>query len=335
MKTLHKIGVTLLTLALSLGLVLMATACDGSKVKINKDKETYVVGVCQYVQHAALDAATNGFIDALTEELAKEGRHVQFDNQNASGTSSAISTIINKFVTNDVDMILANATPCLQVAAQATETIPVLGTSITEYGTALGIKNFDGVVGGNVSGTSDLADLSLQAQMITTLLPTANKIGILYCKAEANSDYQVKQVKAKLEEAGKTVVDLGFNQSNEISSIIAGATVDAIYIPTDNTAASCTGTIDQSCDLKNIPVIAGEEGTCTGLNKTGVATLSISYYNLGKKTGEMAAKILLGKIDMTKTAIAYDESPVYKYSPSVAARFGVSESALTGYTPFE
>jgi putative ABC transport system substrate-binding protein len=144
------------------------------------DAKTFTVGVCQLVQHPALDAATQGFIDALTEEL---GDAVTFDNQNAAGDISTCATICNNFAASNVDLILANATPALQAAVAATDTIPVLGTSITEYGVALDIDDFNGVVCGNVSGTSDLAPLDQQAQMVLDLFPETKTVGILYCSA--------------------------------------------------------------------------------------------------------------------------------------------------------
>ena len=162
---------------------------------------SYTVGICQLVQHAALDAATQGFKDALTEEL---GDAVTFDEQNAQGDSNTCSTIINSFVSSDVDLILANATPALQAAQAGTNEIPILGTSVTEYGVALGIDGFDGTVGGNISGTSDLAPLDEQAAMLHELFPDAKNVGLLYCSAEANSQYQVDTVKAALEDLGYT-----------------------------------------------------------------------------------------------------------------------------------
>ncbi len=148
--------------------------------------ETYTVGICQLVQHTALDAATEGFKDALTEKL---GDSVTFDEQNASGEATNCTTIVSKFVSDDVDLILANATASLTSAAEATETIPIVGTSITDYATALGIEDWNGTTGFNVTGTADLAPLADQAAMIVELVPDVQTVGILYCSAEANSKY--------------------------------------------------------------------------------------------------------------------------------------------------
>lgn len=276
------------------------------------DGETYVVGICQLVQHDALDAATQGFMDALTEAL---GGKVTFDVQNAQGDSNTCSTIINSFVSSDVDLILANATPALQAAVAGTNEIPILGTSVTEYGVALDIDGFNGTVGGNVSGTSDLAPLDGQADMLQELFPDAKTVGLLYCSAEANSQYQVDTIKAFLEEKGYSCEYYAFSDSNDITSIVTNAanTVDVIYVPTDNTAASNAELINNVCIPAGVPVVAGEEGLCAGC---GVATLSISYYDLGIATGKMAAKILAEGADISAMPIEYAPNFTKKYQPA-------------------
>ena len=322
----------ILSLTLCIGTLLTFTSCKKDK---NLDKDNYVVGICQLVTHDALDSATQGFKDALTAALAKEGKTVEFKYQNAAGDSNTCVTIANNFVADDVDLILANATAALQAAANATLKIPVLGTSITEYGVALELDDFDGTVGGNVSGTSDLAPLETQAQMmIDTLgLKAGDTVGLLYCSAEPNSQYQVNVVASKLKSCGIITANYKFNDSNDIQSVTATAAdnCDAIYVPTDNTAASNTEIINNVCSAKKIPVFAGEEATCKGC---GYATLSISYYNIGKKTGEMAAEILLGKKDISKMAIEYDSAPQKKYNEAACKNLGIDVEALksAGYT---
>ncbi|MBQ7173620.1 MAG: ABC transporter substrate-binding protein [Clostridia bacterium] len=312
-----------------LALLLVATMLLGAVAAFSscaKKKDTFTVGVCQLVQHVALDAATQGFIDALKAEF---GDKVEILEEKGDGTPATCTTIVNNFVSKKVDLIMANATPALQAAANATETIPVLGTSITEYGTALGIDNFSGVVGGNVSGTSDLAPLDEQAAMIKELFPDANKVSILFCTAEANSLYQVKVVKAELEKAGITVEECGFTDSNDVTvAAQKAAQADVIYIPTDNTCATCAGTIDGV--IGNTPVIAGEEGIC---EVCGVATLSISYYDLGKTTGEMAVKILKGQAKVSEMKIEYAPA-VKKFNATKCAQLGIDTAALAtkGYT---
>lgn len=284
------------------------------------DDASYTVGICQLMQHEALDAATQGFMDALTEAL---GDKVTFDVQNAQGDSNTCSTIINSFVSSDVDLILANATPALQAAAAATNEIPILGTSVTEYGVALDIDGFDGTVGGNISGTSDLAPLDGQADMLAELFPDAKTVGLLYCSAEANSQYQVDTVKGFLEDKGYTCEYYSFSDSNDLSSVVTNAisNVDVIYIPTDNTAASNTELINNICLPAGVPVIAGEEGMCAGC---GVATLSISYYDLGVATGRMAAQILAEGGDISTMPVEYAPNFTKKYNAAICEALNIT-----------
>ncbi len=280
----------------------------------------YTVGICQLVQHDALDAATQGFKDALTEEL---GEAVAFDEQNAQNDSNTCSTIINGFVSSGVDLILANATPALQAAQAGTNEIPILGTSVTEYGVALGIDDFNGTVGGNISGTSDLAPLEEQAAMLQELFPDAKNVGLVYCTAEANSQYQVDTVQTALEGLGYTCTQYGFSDSNDLSSVVTTAADnnDVLYVPTDNTAASNTPIIDNVCRAKKVPVIAGEENICAGC---GVATLSISYYDLGVGTGKMAAKILTGEANISEMPIEYAPQFTKKYNATICEDLGIT-----------
>ena len=302
----------LLAAVMSLGLV----ACGNS----SSDKKTYNVGICQLVQHEALDAATQGFKDALTEELGEDA--VTFDEQNAQGDSATCSTIINGFVSDNVDLILANATPALQAAQAGTNEIPILGTSVTEYGVALGIKDFDGLVGSNISGTSDLAPLDQQAAMLKELFPDKKNVGLVYCTAEANSQYQVDTVKKELENLGYTCKLYGFSDSNDLNSVAKTAAdeSDVIYVPTDNTVASNASIIDNICRPAKIPVIAGEEGVCKGC---GVATLSISYYDLGVATGKMAAKVLTGESKIEEMKIEYAPEFTKKYNKEICEDLGI------------
>lgn len=274
--------------------------------------ESYNVGICQLVQHPALDEATEGFKVALTEKL---GDKVSFDEQNASGDSATCATIVNQFVSNDCDLILANATASLQAAAAATDTIPILGTSITDYATALEIEDWTGTTGKNISGTSDLAPLDEQAAMLNEMFPDAKKVGLVYCSAEANSAYQIGVVKAALEDLGYTCTEYSFADSNDISSVATNAASesDVIYIPTDNTAASNAEVVNNVCLPAGVPVIAGEEGICKGC---GVATLSISYYDIGYKAGEMAYDILVNGADVSQMPVEFAPQVTKKYMAS-------------------
>ena len=299
-------------------MLLSMTACGGETA----NDDTYVVGICQLVTHDALDAATEGFMQALKDEL---GDKVTFDVQNAAGDSATCSQIANTFVANDVDLIMANATPALQAAVAATEDIPVLGTSVTEYGVALEIENFNGTVGGNVSGTSDLAPLDQQAAMVKEWFPEAKNVGLLFCSAEANSKYQVDEIQKMLEKEGITCTQYSFTDSNDVQTVAQKAAdeSDVIYIPTDNTAASNAPVIREVCTQgeKKVPIIVGEEGICKGC---GVATLSISYYDLGYTTGKMAAKVLKGEADISTMAVSYSETFTKKYNKEICDELGLT-----------
>ena len=298
----------------------MTAGLAGTVTAHAEEQKTYNIGICQLVQHEALDAATKGFMDAVKEGLGEE--NVTFDEQNAQGDSATCSTIVNNFVSSNVDLILANATASLQAAAAGTSDIPILGTAVTEYGVALDLTDFDGTVGGNISGTSDLAPLDQQAAMLNELFPDAKNVGLLYCSAEPNSQYQVDTVKTALEELGYTCEYYAFSDSNDISSVVTNAVADSdvIYVPTDNTAASNTELINNICLPAKIPVIAGEEGICAGC---GVATLSIDYYDLGKATGEMAVKILKDGEDISTMPIEYAPNFTKKYNADLCEELGI------------
>lgn len=282
-------------------------------------EKVYNIGICQLVQHEALDAATKGFKDTLTEKL---GDSVKFDEQNAQGDSATCSTIVNQFVSNKVDLIMANATPALQAAAAGTTEIPILGTSITNYGEALEIKDFKDTVGGNISGTSDLAPLDEQAKMLKELFPDAKTVGIFYCSAEPNSAYQANTIKPTLEELGYEVKTFTFADSNDVANATKSACdeCDVLYVPTDNTAASCTDAINNVASKAKKPIIAGEEGICKGC---GVATLSISYYDLGKATGEMAYRVLVDGEDISTMKVEFAPNVTKKYNKALCDELGV------------
>lgn len=286
-----------------------------------EDDGKYVIGICQLAVHDALDAATQGFMDAVKEGLGED--NVRFVTQNAAGDSNTCSTIINSFVSQNVDLIMANATSALQAAASATADIPILGTSVTEYGVALNIENFSGTVGGNISGTSDLAPLDQQAAMIKAWCPNAKKVGLLYCSAEPNSKYQVETIAGYLEELGYECKEYPFADSSDMQAVTqtAAANSDVIYIPTDNTAATGMPVIDSICRPANVPVFPGEESMC---KNGGVATLSISYYDLGVATGKMAVKILKGEADISTMPIEYVSTFSKKYNQQIAGDLGLT-----------
>ncbi len=309
-----------LVMSLCLALACMVTASAEDKV--------YHVGILQLVQHEALDAATKGFRDALTDKL---GDNVVFDEQNASNDIPACATIANGFVAANVDLIMANATPALQACVSATADIPILGTSISHYGTALDISDWKGYTEMNVSGTSDLAPLDGQAAMIQELFPEAKTVALLYCSAEANSAYQIGVIKTELEKLGYTCEEYAFTDSNDVASMAQQATeCDVVYIPTDNTAAAYTETIGNVLLPAGKPAVTGEEGICKGC---GVATLTISYYDIGYKTGEMAYDILVNGADVSTMEVEFAPQFTKKYNAENCAALGIT--VPEDYIPIE
>ncbi len=289
----------------------------------------FTIGVCQLAQHPSLDAATKGFMDAVEQALPGQ---VRFDVQNASNDIPTCGVICNGFAANGVDLILANATPALQAAASATIDIPILGTAVTEYGVALNLDDFDGTVGGNVSGTSDLAPLDEQASLIPQLVPDAETVGILYCSAEPNSVYQADAVKAALEDAGLAVSVYTFSDSNDVAAVTAAACAeaDALYIPTDNTAASCAAAIRNAAAPSGTPIVTGDADTCRGC---GIASFCIDYYELGRTTGEMAVRILTGQADIAEMPVEYSDCPQKMYNAEITSALGIT--VPEGFAPLD
>ena len=287
----------------------------------SSDGQKYTIGILQQLEHPALDAASEGFQDALTELLG--AGNVTFDLQNEQGEQANCATIANNFVAGNYDLILANATTALQCSAAATSTIPILGTSITDYATALEIDDWTGSTGRNISGTSDLAPLADQEAMIKELFPDAKTVGILYCSAEPNSKYQATQIEAALDADGIAYKEYTASDSNDITSVVQTAVseVDVIYIPTDNTMANNTETINNIALPAGIPIIAGEEGICSGC---GVATLSISYYDIGYTAGEMAYDILVNGADITTMEIKTAPKVTKEYNADICSQLGIT-----------
>lgn len=284
------------------------------------DGKVYNIGICQLVEHEALDAATQGFQDALKEKL---GDNVKFDLQNAQGEQTTAATICNGFVSDGVDLILANATSPLQSAAAATTSIPILGTSVTDYATALEISDWSGATGRNISGTSDLAPIEEQEAMLKELFPDVKQVGLLYCSAEANSLYQIQLFEAALDKDGIAYKEYAIADTNEVQSVTTAAVgeCDVLYVPTDNTLASVAETVYNVVVPAKVPVIAGEEGICNGC---GVATLSISYYDLGYATGEMAYEILAEGADITTMDVRYAPNVTKKYNAKICEELGIT-----------
>ena len=295
-------------------MALSMMACGGGA------SDVYMVGVCQLIQHPALDAATEGFQAALKDKL---GDKVYFDVQVAAGDTASCSTITNTFTANQYDLIMANATAALQAASASTADIPILGTSITDYATALDADNWTGVTGKNISGTSDLAPLDQQAACIKELFPDAKNIGVLYCSSEANSKYQADVIKVELEAMGYTCKDYTFTDSNDVSQVTKSACDDSdvIYVPTDNIVANCTEAINNVALPTGTPIFAGESAICAGC---GVATLSIEYYDLGYQTGLMAYEILVNGANPGEMEIQFAPNVTKMYNATNAAELGIA-----------
>ena len=314
----------MIAMVLAVMLLVTLTACQSA----GSADGTYTIGICQIQAHPALDAASLGFKDALTAELGADA--VTFVEKDAGGEYNNCATIMDGFVAENVDLILANATAPLQAAASATSTIPVLGTSVTDYATALNIADWTGTVGNNISGTSDLAPLDQQAAMIQELFPDAKVVGLLYCSAEPNSVYQITAVQGYLEDMGYECQQFAFADVNELAAVTQNAcdNSDVIYIPTDNTAAMYTETIANVVLVEKVPVIAGEAGICSGC---GVATLSIDYYDLGYATGVMAAKVLKGEADISTMPVEFAPEVTKMYNVANCEALGIN--IPEGYEP--
>ena len=320
-----KILAMLLALVMVLSLAACASTQPAAEPAASSDApaesgKTYTVGVCQLVQHEALDAATEGFKQALSDKL---GDKVTFQEGNASGDPATCSVIVNQFVSDDVDLIMANATPALLAAVAATNEIPILGTSVTDYGSALEISDWTGATGFNVSGTSDLAPLDGQAAMLKELCPDAKVVGILFCSGEPNSKFQADTITPMLEKLGLEVKSFTFADSNDVANVAATACseCDVLYIPTDNTAASCTEAINNVALPAGVPIIAGEEGICRGC---GIASLSISYFDLGYATGEMAYEILVEGADPATMEVRFAPQFTKVFNSANCEALGIS-----------
>lgn len=305
-----KIVSVILTLALSAGMALSLTSCG--------DKADYSVGVCQLMIHESLDKATQGFTEALTEELDKQGKSVDFDTQ-VAGEANLCTTVVNTFTAKNVDLIMANATPALLAAANASTEIPVLGTSVTDYE-----DTFGGNIPANVSGTSDAVPFDEQAKMmIETLgLAAGDKVGVIYCTNESNSLIQYNAVKELFEAEGIVVEAYTFSETTELQALTTSAASEckAIYIPSDNTVAQNDSVVGTICTEKNVPVFTSYGGTIC------YASLAIDYYELGRETGKMAAQILLGEKTAADIEIKTLE-PTVVYNEELCATLGIEVPA--------
>ena len=299
-------------------IILALVLCVGMLTACGKKDDVYTVGICQLMEHPSLDQATQGFIDALTKEMEAAGKTVEFDTQ-VAGEANMCTTVVNALTAKKVDLIMANATPALLAAANGTTTIPVLGTSVTDYA-----DTFAGNIPANVSGTSDAVPFAEQAQMmIDTLgLVAGDKVGVLYCTNESNSVIQYEAVKALFEEAGIVVEAYTFSETTELQAVTTSmaSNVKAVYIPSDNTVAQNDTIVGTICGEKNVPIYTSYGGAVC------YASLSISYYDLGAETGRMAAKILLGQATPADIEIA-TLTPSVVYNEELCAQLGIEVPA--------
>ena len=307
----------MLAIALAALMLLSLAACGGTA----SDEGKYVIGICQMTKHPSLDQASDGFKDAVIAALGEE--NVVFEEQDAAGEYATCGVVIDGFIAEGVDLILANSTTPLQVAVSATDEIPILGTSITDYAAALNMSEWSGSVEGNVSGTTDLAPLDQQAAVIAELFPEAENVGLLYCSSEPNSVYQIRLIREYLTGMGYSCTEFAFADVNDMSYVIETAcdASDVIYIPTDNTCATYTENIANVVLPAGIPVVTGDSATCAA---AGVATFSISYYDLGRATGEMAVQILTGEADISEMPIQPAGEAYKLYNPANCERLGVN-----------
>ena len=302
-----KIISLILALTLVVGCLAAVTSCD--------KKADFTVGICQLAEHESLDKATQGFVDALNAELEKAGKTVEIKTE-VPGEANLCTTVVNTFVSSNVDLIMANATPALVAAANATASIPVLGTSVTDYS-----STFEGSIPANVSGTSDAVPFAEQAEMmIDTLgLKAGDKVGVIYCTNESNSVIQYEAVKALFESEGIVVTAYTFSESTELQTITAKAASEskAIYVPSDNTVANNDTIVGSVCNDAKVPVYTSYGGAIC------YASLAIDYYQLGYETGKMAADILLGNKTVADIEIATLE-PTVSYNKELCEALGIA-----------
>ena len=302
-------------------LTLVVTALTGCSSKKDSDK-TYKIGVSQYTTHDALNAAYDGFIDGLAEAGYKEGENIEIDFQNAQGEASNCNTIASKLVNDNPDLILAIATPAAQSLVNLTQDIPIVVTAVTDPEES-GLVATNEAPGGNVTGTSDLNPIKEQMALLQQLVPTAKKIAILYCSSEDNSKFQAELAAEAAANIGIETIEATVSNTNDIEQVVQSLVnkVDAIYAPTDNIIASGMSTVSMIANANGIPVICGESGM---VEKGGLATYGLNYYNLGKQTAAMAIKILTGEAKPADMPIEYLENVELTINEDVAAELGIT-----------
>ena len=292
-----------------------------AEVPDDYEPHVFSIGIINLVEHPALSAAREGFFAALHEE----GIVFEYEYQNAQGDIPTLATIAQRFVANDVDLILAITTPGVQTMSAETYTIPIVGTAITNY-VAAGVVYSNEAPGHNVTGASDMNPVEAQINLIREFLPDMQTLGIIYSSNEPNSVYQASLARAVAEGLGLTVVEgtvttTGDVQQNTLS--VAGR-VDAIWIPTDNTHADAMPIVGDVSITTGVPVFPGEENMTMG---GGVATLSVNYFELGKQSGRMAAQILRGEGQPATMPIQFAQGYNYIVNGFMAEELGIAVPA--------
>lgn len=284
--------------------------------------DTLKIGVVQLVEHPALDASYQGFVDALKEAGYEDGKNISIDYQNGQGEQSNCQTIATQFKNANMDLILAIATPAAQAAANVIKDIPILITAVTDPEDAKLVDSNENP-GGNLTGTSDLTPVREQMELLQRLLPEAKKVAILYTSSETNSVFQANLAKEAAEDLGLEVSESTISSSNEIQQVVESVldSADAIYIPTDNTFANAMATVTMVTEAAGMPVIVGEENMVNG---GGLGTIGINYYNLGYQTGEMAVRILKDGADPADMPIEYQEDVSVCINTDMAESLGIT-----------
>ena len=282
---------TALILLLILTLALPAAAAD----------KTPLVGILQLVQHPALDAAREGFIKGLADAGFTDGDNVKLDYHNGQGSQDIMASIADQFVAAPVDLALAIATPAVQALAGKTESIPILGTAVTDFVQAKLVESNEHP-GFNVSGTSDMNPVAEQIDLIKRLVPEAKTLGLLYTSSEVNSQIQAALARERAEQLGLKVVEVTVNNTNDVQQAAVNilGQVDVLYIPTDNVVASSIALVVEEALSRKIPIAGSEAAHVHG---GGTFTLGIDYFKLGEQTGHMAARILRGEAQVSEMPI--------------------------------
>lgn len=299
-----------------------ASAAPSESAAPSAAAENFKIGILQFVEHPALDASREGFVQALADNGYIDGKNITLDVQNAQADSTNMQTISQRFVNNKEDLILAIATPAVQGMAAETTTIPILGTAVTDYVSAK-LVNSNEAPGGNVSGTSDMNPVKDQIDLLVKLVPTAKTVGLLYTSSEDNSILQAKLVKEACAALGLTVIEATVTNSNDVQQVTQSLVgkVDAIYIPTDNILASAMPIVGDITMEAKIPTICGESNMVLG---GGFATYGVDYYNLGYQTGEMAVRILKGEATTATMPIEFLEKCEFAINGDVAEALGIT-----------